>query len=191
MSSCNSAVVVSTMSRCSAVLLSTILCLLCAGATNTNTAITIIQRNLTVRDGQEAVFMCEVPCTHEAFWYVADLHNSFALPYTDTLSELTYSRSYSDCTSAGRYNDTLTLTATPELNNVPIQCSASMIDCNSGDDSCGFIVYSRFRILRVESDVPTPSPSPPSSPSPPPSEKEVSTACPSPSPVVGESPHMQ
>ena len=117
-------------------------------ATNTNTAITIIQRNLTVRDDQEAVFMCEVPCTHEAFWYVADLHNSFALPYTDTLSELTYSRSYSACTSAGRYNDTLTLTATPELNNVPIQCSASMIDCNSGDDSCGFIVYSRFRILR-------------------------------------------
>ena len=117
-------------------------------ATNTNTAITIIQRNLTVRDDQEAVFMCEVPCTHEAFWYVAGLHNSFALPYTDTLSELTYSRSYSACTSAGRYNDTLTLTATPELNNVPIQCSASMIDCNSGDDSCGFIVYSRFRILR-------------------------------------------
>ena len=92
--------------------------------------------------------MCEIPCTHEAFWYIADLHNSFALPYTDTLSELTYSRSYSACNSAGRYNDTVTLTATPELNNAPIQCSASMIDCNSGDESCGVIVYSRFRILR-------------------------------------------
>ena len=117
-------------------------------ATNTNTAISIVQRNLTVKDGQEAQFMCEVPCTHEVFWYVADFHNSFALPYTDSLADVTYSRSYSACNTAGRYNDTLTLTATTTLNNAPIQCSASMIDCNSGDESCSNIVYSRFRILR-------------------------------------------
>ena len=119
-----------------------------SAATTTNTAISIVQRNLTVREGEEAVFMCDVPCTHTAFWYVDGFFDSFALPYNDNLPDLTYSRSYSSCNSAGRYNDTLTLLATPELDHSAVQCSASMTDCGSGDDSCSIIIYSRFRILR-------------------------------------------
>jgi hypothetical protein len=136
------------MGRHSAVLWPVLYLLLRAGATSTNTAISIVQRNLTVREGEDATFMCEVPCTHNVFWYVGDYYNSFVLPYDDSVPELTYSRSYSVCNSAGRYNDTLTLEATPELNDVAIQCSASMTDCNFGDDSCSIITYSRFRIIR-------------------------------------------
>ena len=112
----------------------------------------LLPRNLTVREGEDATFTCELPCSHEAFWYIGDYANSFPLPFTDSEPDLTYSRGFPDgsceITDPGSYIDSLTILATPELNNVAVQCSASMINCESGDDSCGDIMYSRFRILR-------------------------------------------
>ena len=87
------------------------------------------------------------------YWYVGDFYNSFPLPEEDTVPGLTYTRTldpeggcaFSD---PGTYTDSITLLATPDLDHVVVQCSASMISCAAGDTSCGSPVYSRFRTLR-------------------------------------------
>lgn len=120
-------------------------------ATSTDTVITLMPRNLTVKEGEYATFRCELPCSHVAFWYVGDFHNSFPLPYDDTDTELVYTRGQipedgCSATDPGTYIDTITLLATSDMNKVAVQCSASMIQCGIGD-TCNS-VYSRFRTLR-------------------------------------------
>lgn len=120
-----------------------------------NVDITILPRNLSVREGEYATFTCEVPCSHTVLWYVGDVHNSFPLPYMDgdDVPELEYTRSLSpeggcDSTDPGTYIDSLTLLATADLDRMAVQCSVSMISCDLGDASCSATMYSRFRTLR-------------------------------------------
>ena len=115
--------------------------------------INILPRNLSVREGENATFTCEVPCSHTVLWYVGDIHNSFPLPYMDDVPELEYIRSFvpgGGCpfTDPGTYIDKLTLVATAELDRMAVQCSVSMISCDPEDGSCGATMYSRFRTLR-------------------------------------------
>lgn len=146
----NNSAMQKVVNRCSAVLLMVLCLLLRAGA---NVDITILPRNLSVREGEYATFTCEVPCSHTVLWYVGDSHNSFPLPYIDSVPELEYTRSFTpeegcESTDPGTYIDSLTLLATADLDRMAVQCSVSMISCDPGDTSCGATMYSRFRTLR-------------------------------------------